>query len=216
MSQTVKRILTLTAIALMAPATLLYAKSNPPSIKPAYVQAKELEATPIRTAGKLNLALLVGIVNPAIEFRIHKNVTLQLEAFGCFQPEGFLCTDIPVSLAASWLEGRYYIKESFKGFFAGLNAGFSVYRLSKGIAPVYWGKYPNAYQVGQNVMLGATLGYQFSFSRHWGCEVSFGGGWQLSRYEGHNSVDGSLYVGLNKSGEWLPVYKAAVNLVYKW
>ena len=174
-----------------------------------------------RTAVKLNAAIFAGVINPAVEFRIAKHFTVQLETMGCFQQNGFLWTDIPVTLATAWLEAHYYPKEAFSGFFVGPNFGYGVYRMSKGIAPGYWGSYPDSYQVGNNVMIGATIGYAFRIGSHWGIELSWGAGWQLSFYEGHIMTDdpetnGDMYVGWNKSGEWLPAYKAAINVVYRW
>ena len=123
--------------------------------------------------------------------------------------------DGPVVMAMTFAESRYYPVESFRGFFVGPNVGFSSYTLSKGIHPMYWGSYSNEYQVGCNFMVGLTLGYAFTLTRHWGIELSVGGGFQTSVYEGHYMSDGSMYIGWNGSSEWIP-YKAAVNIVYKW
>ncbi len=171
---------------------------------------------PNRIAVKLNAAVVVGIINPSIEFRVHNNITVALESFACFAPKGFLFTKIPLTIATAFVEGRYYPIQSFRGFFVGPNIGYGVWRLSKGIVPAYWHTYPNEYQVGSNFMAGLTLGYQFTLTKHWGLELSWGGGYSISLYEGHRSSDGSMYVGLNKSGEWLPAYKGAVNIIYKW
>lgn len=169
-----------------------------------------------RTAVKFSAAAAVGIINPSMEVKVHDRVSIQFDAFGCFQPNGFLKKDAPLTVAMTFFEGRYFFKEVFKGFFVGGHAGWGVWRLSKGISPVYSGAYVNEYQVGSNAMLGATLGYHFYINEHWGCELSWGGGWSGAQYEGHNKSDGSMYVGWNGSGEWLPIYKGAFNIVYKW
>lgn len=171
---------------------------------------------PVKTAVKLNAAVVLGIVNPSVEFRVHKYITVSLEGFGAFYPEGFgKLIDGPIVTAMTFVEGRYYPVESFRGFFVGPNIGFSAWTLSKGIHPMYWGSYHNQYQVGCNIMAGLTLGYAFTLTKHWGIELSVGGGFQSSVYEGHYKSDGSMYIGWNGSSEWLP-YKAAVNIVYKW
>lgn len=171
---------------------------------------------PVRTAIKFNAAVLAGIVNPAVEFRVHKNITMGLEGLGIFYPDGFgKLIDGPIVAGMTFVEGRYYPTESFRGFFVGPNVGFSAYTLSKGIHPMYWGSYSNQYQVGCNFMVGLTLGYAFTLTKHWGIELSIGGGFQTSVYEGHYQSDGSMYIGWNGSSEWIP-YKAAVNIVYKW
>ena len=46
--------------------------------------------------------------------------------------------------------------------------------------------------------------------------LAWGLGYSISAYEGHRKSDGSMYVGWNHSGEWLPAYKGAVNIVYRW
>lgn len=170
---------------------------------------------PIKLAVKLNAAVVLGIVNPSVEFRIHKNITVGLEALGVFYPKGFAKIEGPIVMALTFLEGRYYPVHSFRGFFTGANMGFGVWDLSKGIHPQYWGSYSNAYQVGTNFMAGITLGYAFTLAKNWGIELSMGYGCQVGYYEGHYKSDGSMYIGWNGSTEWLP-YKAAVNIVYKW
>lgn len=173
-------------------------------------------ADSVRTAVKLNAAVVVGVVNPAFELKVHNNFTVGLEGLGIFYPKGFAgIVDGPLVVAMTFLESRYYPKESFKGFFVGPNIGFSVWDLSKGVHPAYWGSYSNAYQVGTNMMIGATIGYAFSLTKHWSIEISAGGGCQVGFYEGHYKSDGSMYIGWNGSTEWLP-YKAALNIVYRW
>ena len=96
---------------------------------------------PVRTAVKLNAAVVLGAVNPAVEFRVHRNITVGLEGIGIFYPKGFgKLIDGPVVMATTFAESRYYPVESFRGFFVGPNVGFSSYTLSKGIHPMYWGK----------------------------------------------------------------------------
>ena len=171
---------------------------------------------PVKTAVKLNAAIAAGIINPSVEFRTHENITVALEGVGVFYPKGFgKLIDGPAVIAMTFVEGRYYPVQSFRGFFAGPNLGFSAWTLSKGIHPMYWGSYSDSYQVGYNFMAGVTAGYAFTLTKHWGIEVSLGGGYQCGKYEGHNSSDGSMYIGWNGSGEWL-LYKAAVNIIYKW
>lgn len=171
---------------------------------------------PVKTAVKLSAAAVIGIVNPSVEFRAHKNITVALEGLGVFYPKGFAgIINGPAVIAMTFVEGRYYPVQSFRGFFVGPNVGFSVFNLTKGIHPSFWGEHAGQYQVGTNFMAGLTLGYSFTLTKHWGIELSVGGGYQLGFYEGHYSSDGSMYVGWNASAEWLP-YKAAVNIVYKW
>lgn len=174
------------------------------------------DGKPLHTAVKLSAAVVVGLVNPSVEFRVHKNITVALEGIGIFYPKGFgKLIDGPAVAAMTFIESRYYPSQSFRGFFVGPNIGFSAWTLSKGAHPMYWGNYAHAYQTGYNFMAGITLGYAFTLTRHWGIEVSVGGGYQCGYYEGHFKSDGSMYIGWNGSAEWIP-YKAALNIVYRW
>lgn len=171
---------------------------------------------PVHTAVKLSAAVALGVVNPAVEFRVHKYLTVSLEAFGCFWPTGFPILNVPVTLGMAFLEGRYYPIEAFRGFFVGPNVGYGVFRMSKSIVPGYEGQYVGKYQVGSNFMAGFTIGYQFTVAKHWGIEISAGRGYQTTDYEGHEASDGSMYIGWNASSEVVLLYKAAVSVVYKW
>ena len=76
---------------------------------------------------KLNGLALIGIVNPAVEFRVFDRGTVQLEGIGIFYPSGFPGTDKPMTLGATFGEFRFYPKRAFEGFYAGANAGWGVY-----------------------------------------------------------------------------------------
>ena len=56
-----------------------------------------------KTAVKLNAAVFVGIVNPAVEFKALRNATVQLEALGVFANTSFLGTGKPLELGADKL-----------------------------------------------------------------------------------------------------------------
>lgn len=169
-----------------------------------------------KIAAKLNAAALVGVINPSFEMKVHQHFSLQIEGMGIFYPYGIPTTDKPLTLGATFLEGHWYPKKTFDGFYVGPNFGWGVWRLTKWLVPAYWGTYPDSYQMGSNIMAGVTLGYQFCIGERWGIDISLGLGYSISAYEGHNTSDGSMYVEWNKSGEWLPAYKGAVNVVYKW
>lgn len=164
---------------------------------------------------KMNALAVIGIFNPAVEFKVFDRGTVQLEGIGIFYPSGFLGSDKPLTLGATFGEFRYYPKKAFQGFFAGANAGWGVYRLTKSLSPGYAGTYPDSYQVGNNMMFGLTLGYTFHIGKHWSIEACWGAGWQDSTYEGFN-YDGSRYVTLNGSGEWLPIYKGGIFVGYRF
>ena len=206
----IKSLLTIIVIALfisLSSATTLSAQNSKKRAK--------IETSDLRIGVKLNGLLAIGVINPAVEFKVFKNGTVQLEAMGVFQPKGFLGSDKPLTLGTAFGEFRYYIKSAFDGFYVGGHAGWGVYRLSKGLAPGYGGAYPNSYQVGSNMMFGATIGYQLNLTKHWALELSWGAGWQESVYEGYKA-DGTQYVALNRSGEWLPAYKGGLFVAYRF
>lgn len=169
-----------------------------------------------RSEVKLNSLILLGIINPAIEVYISKKTSLQLEAIGIFYPRSFLGTGEPLTLGAAFLEYRYYFKNHHHGFFLGPNAGIGVFRLSKGVIPIIGDDYKGSgyLQYGYNMMLGLDIGYKFNISEYFSIEICFSPGYQVARYEGF-TPDGGMYVGLNKSGEWLPLYKGGISLNFK-
>lgn len=167
---------------------------------------------------KLNTSTLLGIVNPAVEFRVFDKWSVQLEGWGIYAPENFLGTGYPCSMALMYGEFRYYPKEVFKGFFFGAHIGAGVYRLNKNILPIFgYLKNPNSIQVGQNLIIGLTVGYHFTFNRHWGLEVVAGYGRQYSTYESYtHKEDGSVvYSSLNGSAEYMPT-KVGLLITYRF
>lgn len=169
---------------------------------------------------------MVGLVNVAAEFKLFKYMTFQLEAFGSFYGKDFFGTGYPLSIAAVWGEFRYYPMTAYRGFFAGLHAGYALYRLNKGAIPLmnynYIGK-PGSFQMGQCMMVGATLGYCFVLNKHWSLEVSWGAGWTGSHYcsvipgeKDPNAYKDAKYLDWNGSGEWLPLYKGGLLVTYRW
>ena len=93
------------------------------------------------TAVKISIAAAIGIVNPAVEFKVLRNATVQLEALGIFANENFLGTGKPLELGAGFGEFRYYIKRAFDGFYFGPTIGFGVFKLNKGLVLRYTDKY---------------------------------------------------------------------------
>lgn len=169
-----------------------------------------------RSEVKLNSLIFLGIINPAIEAYVNEHTSLQLEAIGIFYPRNFLWTGEPLTLASAFLEYRYYFKSNHHGFFLGPNAGIGVFRMSKGVIPIIGDSYDGrgALQYGYNMMLGLDIGYKFNLSEYCSLEICFSPGYQVARYEGF-TPEGGMYVGLNKSGEWLPLYKGGVSLNFK-
>ena len=112
--------------------------------------------------------------------------------------------------------GRWYPKQAFKGFYAGADFAFDLYKVSKWD---HWGRPDGGIDIqhGMGWYLGFTLGYQISIGKRWNMDFFAGGGWHLGQYWGETVYpDGSseMYASWNKSGEWIP-YKLGVTFAYR-
>ena len=208
------------------------------------VKSDPFKGVPSRVNVKLNGLVALTVINPVVEVRISKHFTGQLEFYGIFAPHKFLWTDYPLSLGIGYLDGRYYIKEAFKGFSAGVTVGYGVFRMNKNVNPfkvgsALVGEYPKeTVQVGQVILLGITLGYTFNIGEHWGIEISLGGGWTQAYYEGYSPNEDNIVterskpsggtdkvsdyydssisrVRMNNSAQWMP-FKGGVFVCYKF
>lgn len=166
---------------------------------------------------KYNIPLtVIGAVNPSIETRLTNRWTLDYSVLMTFRNE--TATKGPFRIFMMQPEARYYLKESFNGFFAGINTGYAMYRMTKpgwvgdGSGEEY--KREHIYQVGWSIQAGITLGYQYHFCDKWMAEIFIGGGRQWSNYEAFYFPNGGRYVGFNGSAEWLP-YKGGINIGYR-
>jgi hypothetical protein len=65
---------------------------------------------------KLSALAAIGIVNPAVEFRLDKKWSMQMEGMGVFAKNNFLGTGYPLQMGSFFVEGRYYFKQVFHGF----------------------------------------------------------------------------------------------------
>ena len=171
---------------------------------------------------KINSLALIGILNPAVEFKVMEKFTVQMEALGSFYTYNFLGTQKPLVLGMCFGEFRYYPKKAFSGFFVSPNLGFSVFKINKGLVLGYRGTYDNdSYQQGHNFMAGLTLGYQWNIGKHWSLEFVWGGGYQHSIYHGFSRENNSdpyleYYIGRNASAEWLTLYKGGLFVGYRF
>ena len=191
--------------------------------EPDTVGVTEVKAKPALRNVKVKMSALVaiGVVNPAVEFKVMDNFTVQLEALGVFYSSNFLGTGKPLVLGSSFFEFRYYPKEEFKGFFVAPNIGWGVYKLNKGLVLRYTDDYDyDCYQQGSNIMAGLTIGYTFNLNEKWSIELAWGGGFQHSRYSGYERENDNepyeMYVGLNSSAEWPPFYKGGIFIGYRF
>lgn len=170
---------------------------------------------------KLNSLALIGIVNPAFEIRIAPEITIQTEALCSFYFTNFIGTGKPFALGSLFVEGRYYTRNAFHGFYSGPVIGGGVFKMNKGVYPMYsgYGKGTENYQHGCNVMAGLSLGYHILLSHHWSMDLNIAGGYQRTTYQGYKKYKPEdpfeEYVGVNYSAEWLPVFKGGIYIGYR-
>jgi len=220
-----KKIFTLVLLVLFACSSVGYAQKHNLD-KGAKKNAKEYRVyDDAKYAFKLNGTTLLGLVNPAMEFKVHKNLTLQLDLFWSLYDKTFWTKKhYPLMMGAGWLEFRYYPVEALHGFYIGAHLGGSYYKLNYNVIPLI--KKHNyikdeAYQVGGNVMLGYAIGYAFTFKSnpHWGFEISLGGGGHFDKYYHVNNPD---KVPAKNERVWMkykgfvPIYKGGILVTYRW
>lgn len=178
---------------------------------------------------KMSALAAIGIVNPAVEFRLDKKWSMQLEGMGVFAGNNFLGTGYPLQMGAFFVEGRYYFKQVFHGFFVAPNVGAGAFRLNKNILHKFFGWSPdlnykkseNSVQTGANIMGGLTLGYVHTFKKNprWSVEVNWSLGRQWARYEDHLYDENGTptgHVPVNGSAEYMPFYRGGIFVAYKW
>lgn len=167
--------------------------------------------------------LPLGIANVAIETQVAPKLTLQGDLI--LSPwKSFLGHHL--QYYGTSIEGRYYLKEAFSGFYVGLNLSAAAFNLQK---RVYWynqefvderGKsfiLSNLYQKGYSVLLGLTLGYQFKISNQWSVDFYATAGTSQDFYKGYDKSTGLRYdyaEKYNKSGELTP-YRGGIMISYK-
>lgn len=163
-----------------------------------------------QTYAKVNVVPLpAGMLNAALETRIAKNATLQAEIF--VSPwKSFLGKRLQIYNFA--LEGRYYFKENFNGWYVGGNVGMAIFDIQK------WNYIRSTkHQRGYTILAGATVGYQYRISEKWNGDIFLGGGNSQGFYHGSDLTTGERYEGSepwNKSGEWIP-FKGGLMLSYQ-
>ena len=187
------------------------------------MHAQQSEAFVPRTNVKLSALAAIGIVNPAVEFRVDEKWSVQLEGMGVFAAENFLGTGYPLQIGAAFVEARWYPKGIFRKFFLAPNVGGGAFRLNKNILHKFFGwapdlnykKHEDAVHVGHNFMGGVTLGYVFTFPKnpHWSIETNWSFGRQWAKYESYIPFGDNLihHEELGGSAEYLQAAKHFVH-----
>lgn len=158
------------------------------------------------------LLLPIGVINAGVEYQLSKKYTAQSDFF--ISPwKSFAGNHAQIYMGH--VEGRYYFKEAFKGWYIAANAGAGVFDITK------WNYVgTEKFQRGFSLMLGATAGYQMMWKERWNIDFFLGGGTSQGFYHGYEFVPPSFtryeYDGRkwNKSGELLP-YRGGIMVAYK-
>ena len=172
------------------------------------------------------LFIPIGIVNVGIEHQLKEKINIQGDVF--ISPwKSFAGHELQYYSAS--IEGRYYFKEAFNGWYLGANIGVSHFVLQKWN---YWNDEPyyslineddvftksNLYQKGYSFLAGITAGYQFKLSDNWRMDIYGTIGTSQDFYKGYDRVSGKRYDeslnGYNKSGEIIP-YRGGVMISYR-
>lgn len=172
------------------------------------------------------LLIPIGIINAGLEYQLNNKFTLQGDVL--VSPwKSFFGHELQYYSAS--IEGRYYFKEAFDGWYLGANIGVSSFVLQKFN---YWNDDPypskneenviftksNLYQKGYSFLAGITAGYQFKLSDNWRMDLYGTIGTSQDFYKGYDRVSGKRYDekpdGYNRSGEIIP-YRGGVMISYR-
>lgn len=154
------------------------------------------------------LSILAAMPQIGLETGLGKHATFQIDAIASFWES---LDGSPLKFLIVTPEYRYYIKESFKGFYVGAHLSGTTFKLSK------FFRGTNSYEQGFGYTAGMTIGVQKRLSDRLNIDVFLGGGTHQAFYKGYDSTTGVRRDGAvkyNKSGEWLP-YRGGVMLAYK-
>lgn len=170
------------------------------------------------------LLLPILVINTGLEYQLNKKYTLQgdilISPWKSFAGHELQYYSLSV-------EGRYYFKEAFEGWYLGANIGVSSFVLQKWN---YWSDEifqlnsesevfikSNLYQKGYSFLAGITGGYQFKLSDNWRMELYATVGTSQDFYKGYERGTGKRYDeanAYNRSGEIIP-YRGGVMISYR-
>lgn len=169
------------------------------------------------------LFIPIGVINAGLEYQLNSKYTLQGDVL--ISPwKSFAGHELQYYSAS--VEGRYYFKEAFNGWYVGANLAASSFVLQKWN---YWGDgnyindnnevftKSNLYQKGYSVLFGITAGYQFRLSDRLNMDIYGTVGTSQDFYKGYDRETGRRYdvaEGYNRSGEIIP-YRGGVMISYK-
>ncbi len=164
---------------------------------------------------KINTLLIAGVISPTFEYRLSEHFSIQANALGILSPNGFFFTDRPFLMLAGFVESRYYPKETFRGFFVGINTGAGLFNMSHGIIPMYWAQEDNGVMHrGLLVVGGGSLGWTFPVGDTFTLEPFMSAG--LINLQWTNYVDKIQVSDTKKSRIQVFAYNGGINIGYKF
>ena len=184
-------------------------------------------ATDAQIYAKLNgLYALVGVVNPAVEFRLTDHSAFQTEFV--YSPWKSINVDgqsKPMHFGIFLNEYRYYFRGYARGWYVGGNAGMMAFRMSKPYIENWSLKFEDRYCKGYGMMIGLCVGWERQLGERWLLDAFLGWSWMDSHYNGY-SFDGEIDMHphrpvqpehpdpFNGSSEWYP-NKIGVSIGYR-
>lgn len=162
------------------------------------------------------LYALVGVLNPAVEFRMTDHSTFQTEFVYCpWQSVNLDGTSKPLHFGIFLNEYRYFFRGSNRGWYVAGNFGMMAFKMSKPY--LHHGRIllENRYSKGYGFMFGIAAGYEYIFREKWILDVYFGWSYMTSFYNGYD-LDGTTQMyphrpvqpahpdPFNGSSEWYP------------
>jgi hypothetical protein len=161
-----------------------------------------------QAALKLNaVPLLLGMPHVGIEAALGEKTSAQLDVAASFW-QSFRGEPFEVLMVIP--EIRRYWRSAMHGPYIGAHIGAAAFRLQK------WNyRGTSHYQEGRSILVGITLGYEQRINDRWTFDWFIGGGNSQARYRGFDAArDDAEYIGLNRSGEWIP-YRGGVMVSYR-
>jgi len=174
-------------------------------------------ATDAQIYAKLNgLYALVGVVNPAVEFRLTDHSAFQTEFV--YSPWKSINVDgqsKPMHFGIFLNEYRYYFRGYARGLVRGRQCGHDGFPHVETLHRELGHPPRKPYSKGYGFMFGACAGYERIFRERWVFDVFFGWSWMTSFYNGYD-LDGRTQMEphrpvqplhpdpFNGSSEWYP------------
>lgn len=156
-----------------------------------------------QTYVKLNgLYILAGVVNPSVEFPLSRKFSFNSEFV--LSPWKSLGGK-PFLFGIAMIEGRWHVKEVYKGWYFAGSVGFQVNKIQKD---------DDKYSRGMGHIYGISAGHQWLLNERWMIEAFGGIGFQNTWYRGYDVHTHELITELNQSAEYLP-YKVGFSIGYK-